>query len=389
MKLAYVTVNDVLNKNVWSKNEQGLWAASYHIAKHLADDFNSIHYITPKEKNFAALTRIKWTYYRNLFNKDYYRWTEPIVLKDYARQIKNQLLNLQADAVICPENIVPIAYLDCKQPIVLWTDSTLSSLINFYPHMDNLCRESIKNIYKNEAEALRRCNLLIYTSDWAAQNAIDIYNVSPDKIKILPWCANFDCKRNLEDIHSLLKSKPCYPIKLLFIGVNWLRKGGETALQVAKELNEQGFKTELIVVGCKPQTDRELPNFVKVIEFIDKSKPKGVAELNKLFAEAHFLILPSLADCTPIVFSEANSFALPCLSTNVGGIPTIVQNGCNGQTFSLKSAASEYCTYIRTLIEDYQQYKQLALSSFEQYQVRLNWNVTVKQAKRLISELIS
>jgi hypothetical protein len=67
---------------------------------------------------------------------------------------------------------------------VLWTDATMSSLIKFYRHMDNLCDENIRNIYKMEAEALKRYNLIMYTSDWAAETAIKTYGVDAAKVNV-------------------------------------------------------------------------------------------------------------------------------------------------------------------------------------------------------------
>jgi hypothetical protein len=39
--------------------------------------------------------------------------------------------------------------------------------------------------------------------------------------------------------------------------------------------------------------------------------------------------------CTPVVYSKANSFGLPCLSTNVSGIASIVKDDINSKFFSL------------------------------------------------------
>lgn len=388
MKIAYVTVSDLSKKSSWTKEQQGLCAAGYNIAKYLTEQSTYIDYLGPLTKQFAVITKTKWTIYHHLFKKDYYRWAEPLVVKNYAFQIQKKILSLSSDIVLCPENIVPIAYLECKQPIVLWTDAPLGSLINFYRHMNNLCNENIKNIHKIENEALNRCKLIIYTSEWAAQTAINIYGIAPSKIKVIPWGPNLECHRNWEDIKEIVESKKSTICKLLFIGVDWIRKGGDKALQVAKDLNNAGLQTELIVIGCKPKINDNLPNFVKVIEFIDKSKLDGLEYLNRLFAEAHFLILPTYADCTPHVFSEANSFGIPCLSTNVGGITTIIRDNLNGKTFTIEANTSDYCHYIMSLMNNYSNYKKLAFSSFLEYQTRLNWNIAVKSAKNLMKELI-
>ena len=98
--------------------------------------------------------------------------------------------------------------------------------------------------------------------------------------------------------------------------------------------------------------------------------------------------MPTIADCTPIAFCEANSLGVPCLSTNVGGIPTIIQDDNNGKLFELNSDTSEYCDYIQYLFADYSRYQQLAFNSFSTYESRLNWQVAGHRVKSLLTKLI-
>jgi glycosyltransferase involved in cell wall biosynthesis len=141
-------------------------------------------------------------------------------------------------------------------------------------------------------------------------------------------------------------------------------------------------------VGCHPPETEILPDYVKVIGYINKSTADGRTKLDRILADSHFLILPTRADCAPHALIEANSFGVPCLTTNVGGIKTIVQDDLNGKVFELETDISEYCTYVSNLFEHYSQYKALANSSFYEYQMRLNWTVAAKEAKKIITEAI-
>ncbi len=238
-----------------------------------------------------------------------------------------------------------------------------------------------------EQSALNKCELVVLASEWAAQTAIDIYGINPSKVKVVPWGANVTCNRTIDDINNAIKARSTTSCKLLFIGVEWLRKGGDVALEIAKGLNRMGLKTQLQVVGCQPKINESELNFVSIKGFIDKSTSEGLNEFNRLMAESHFLILPTLADCSPHVLIEANSFGVPCLTTNTGGIPTIIKNDFNGKTFAVDANIADYCSYIVSKLENYSDYERLAVSSFNEYQDRLNWNISAQAVKQLLIEL--
>ncbi|MGB3510841.1 MAG: glycosyltransferase [Microcoleaceae cyanobacterium] len=327
-------------------------------------------------------------FYRKFFQQDYYSWAEPFVLKNYANQISQKLSNIDVDVILTPENVVPIAYLKAKQPIVLYTDATIASLINFYPYLNNLCQETLKQIYDMEKKALDNCELAIYTSEWAAQTAIDIYKINSAKVKVIPWGPNLDCDRTKDDINQIVESRLPSPCKLLFMGFEWSIKGGDIATEVAKELNAKGLNTELIVVGANPPNSESLPDFVKAIGKIDKFNQAGKEKFNQILSDSHFLILPTKAETFGHVFCEANSFGVPCLTSDIGGIPTVIKDGLNGKKFSLTAEISEYCQYITSVMNNYQEYKKLALSSFGEYESRLNW-VTAAQTLQTILKRIT
>lgn len=388
MRLGYVTSYEVFDSSGWQKDLFGIRGAGAFLAKYLENQSIPIDYISPLKQNHNLVNRAKRKIYRKVFNKFYHCWAVPSITKDYALQISQKLSNSQAEIIVCPENAQPVAYLECKQPIVLWTDAPQTALFDWYPAFSNLCDETKRHIYEMEKAAFARSKLVIFLSDWAAESAIKIYGIAPGKVKVIPWGANIECDRNTETINNIVESKERTPCKLLFIGVDWFRKGGDTALEVAKELNQRGLKTELFVLGCEPIIDEPLPSFVKVLGFINKSTAEGKEQINKLFCESHFFIMPSKADCSPLVLSEANSFGLPCLTTNVGGIPSLISDGLNGKTFAITASISEYCDYLNNLMNNYSEYQNLVRSSFNEYQNRFNWEVVGKQAKELISNLL-
>ena len=381
MRIAYVTTYDARNVRNWS-------GIGYYMAESLKSDSFSLEHIGPLQQKDSRIIRAKKYLYHRVIKKRYLLDREPAVLKHYARQVTKQLRGLSADAVFSPGS-VPIASLDCAQPIVFWTDATFAAMIDFYPSFRNLCAGSIKDGNKMECEALNRASLAIYSSEWAARSAIDDYGVDPRKVKVVPFGANLNSVRTLNHVKASVDERTPTICKLLFIGVDWHRKGGDRALKVAAELNRAGLKTELTVVGCEPPIENPRPSFLKTVGFLSKKTPEGEAAIARLLAESHFLILPCRAEAYGIVFCEAAAFGVPCIATAVGGIPTIIKDGLNGKTFSPSAGIEEYCAYIVSFFANFKRYKQLALSSFNEYQSRLNWNVAGKTVMNLVREVVS
>jgi glycosyltransferase involved in cell wall biosynthesis len=201
----------------------------------------------------------------------------------------------------------------------------------------------------------------------------------------VPFGANISSGRDINKINRIIDQKDFDICKLLFVGVDWHRKGGDKALAITKLLNERGLRTELHIVGCDPPS--EPPPFVKNHGFISKTTEEGQKYLDQLFSEAHFLILPSRAECCAVVLAEASSFGLPSLATNVGGIPTAIFDGKNGWTFELNDTPEKYCSYIEKFMSARDDYKELALSSFQEYLERLNWHSAGAKVYDLLQEL--
>lgn len=380
IKISYVTHYN--SKDILSWSGLGL-----NIFNCLSKQGFDVNVVDDFEKNFLFLrlkAKTKKAFYRYFLGKNYLPNRNPTLLRHYANYVESQIRCLSPDWVFSPGSR-PIAYLNCKQPIAFWTDATFACMIDFYSHMSNLCDESIRQGNAMEAEALGRSRLAIYASEWAAKSAIQDYKISPEKVHVVPFGANITCENDLEDIFRIVDQRSRDVCKLLFLGVDWFRKGGDVAYEVTKQLRNAGLDTELTVVGCEPILPASpAPSFIKSLGFVSKSTPEGRDRINRLLAESHFLILPSRAECFGVVFCEASAFGLPSLATNVGGIPTAIRQGQNGYTFDLDSSPSLYAEKILRLFEHYEDYRALAFSSFSEYQKRLNWKTSGNKIKELL-----
>ncbi len=374
--MAYVTTYDPWDVTQWS-------GIAYYIAKEFRAQGIHVEHISSLKESFSLFFKAKQASYSLFLRKQYLRDREPLIVKKYAEQILSRIKDLKVDVVFSP-GTVPIACLDIDKPIVFWTDISFAEMVDFYEYFSNLCAESLNNGHVLEQSALERCRLSIYSSEWAAQTTLKHYKIDPQKVKVVPFGANIDNCPAPEEVESIIESRPLDSCKLLFLGVDWYRKGGDIALAATEQLNELGLKTELHIVGCTPKF--HLPDYVITHGFISKSDEKGRQKLYKLFAGCHFLILPSRAECTPIVFNEASCFGLPSIAADTGGVASVVRDNINGKTFPLEAPASDYGTYIYRLMTNRSEYDHLARSTYSEFRRSLNWQANVRKAIELMHE---
>lgn len=333
--------------------------------------------------------RLKDMYYQRLLkgkSGKYIPFYEPFTLKAIGKEVSDKLKGTNAEIVFSP-GAIPISYLDTNLPIVMWSDATFAVMHNYYSQFSGFCKSTVKSCHAYERNVMKRLAIAIFSSEWAAQSAIKDYGAKKEQVRIISYGANIAETRNWADIKPMIKSRGRELCRLLFIGQDWYRKGGNTAVEVAKKLKELGTPVELTIVGCNPPDGTQLPDYIKVKGFIDKSKPEGSAYIEKLYSESHFFLLPTIAECTPIVFSEANSYGMPVITTNTGGIPSVIRDEVNGKMFGNNMAPEECAAYLQNCFNEPERYDQFAESSFNEYIERLNWKVSIRKVIDCFREL--
>ncbi len=271
---------------------------------------------------------------------------------------------------------------------ILYTDSTLNNLLHFYPNYCCLKNDDIQKAQELEHQAIEVSDLLIYTSKWAAESAIKVYNAEAEKVFIVPFGANLKFVPDVQELKLIIKKRNiAEQVNLLFIGIDWERKGGEYAVQVTRKLNALGIRTILHVAGIRFLPTNLNKEFIIDHGFISKRTVKSELKLFKLISQSDFLLLPSLADCTPVVFSGANAFGVPCLASNVGGHTSIIKNGINGKTFSHVDFVENSVKFITDLIQTKNAYQELCFSSYNKYLNELNWKSTGAKIFKLINSI--
>lgn len=388
MKIAYVTAYDILN--VRKVNGAGRF-----IAESLIDRSIELEYIDLRNDLIVSLahgTLKAKELLHNRFQKTVYVYRNSRLLaRLYGRRLAARLRRSDADLVFSPiaPGSFPISYLDSERPIAVWTDATYAGVLNFYPGFSNMAPQTIRDGLANERAAFERVSLAIFSSDWAARTAIEHYGVSDDRVWVVPYGPYTHDLPSLPEVQRMIQARAAETArcKLLFLGRDWRRKGGDVALEVAHALRAMGVEAELTFAGSYVPRDTPLPEYVKALGYLNKSDAAQRATLSRLFAESHFLILPTRADCAPAAVREASAYGLPCVTSDVGGLTTLVNSGHNGQTFALDAGAGAYARYIAAAFGDPDVYRQLGQATIEEYRARLNWQSAGRTVRHLLEQV--
>jgi glycosyltransferase involved in cell wall biosynthesis len=380
VRIAYVTTYDANDRLQWS----GLGNAILESLRAQGIDVTSIG---PLRQRFRWIGRVKRRLYGQFLGQIYDFEREALVAWDYAQQVSAQLSQGNFDVVFSPGTI-PISRLHCPQPIVIWADATFGALTELYDESGRLCAETLRAGHRTERVALRNCALTIFASDWAAESAIHQYGADPDKVKVIPFGANFLEAPSYAQVVQSIHDRETATCQLITIGVDWIRKGIPRAIELAAALNARGLPTRLTVVGCPPPADAVLPDFVNIVGFIDKRSPEGERRLSRLLEQSHFHVLFSIAECFGVVFAEANAHAVPNIANDIGGIGSVVINGRGGQRFSPTVPIDQVANYVLKHFRDRGAYAELAMSARREYDERLNWQIAGAEVARYLKKLM-
>ena len=146
-----------------------------------------------------------------------------------------------------------------------------------------------------------------------ARSLIDDYGCPQDKI-VLAY-AGYNVPVNVS------AEKRYDQRNILFVGVDWERKGGPELLRAFRLVRTQIPDATLTVVGCSPAIEQ--PG----CQIVGRIPPH---EVGRYYDNASVFCLPTRGDCHPIVVLEAMAHTLPIVATKVAAIPEMVTNGENG-----------------------------------------------------------
>ena len=378
MKICFLSRLNPYNYKSWSGTSYHMFMslASYHEVTWIGDRHMSVllRIIIKLHIHVERLLGIRRGY--PYFNK----WHSLLKGRDLNKSVNRQ----NFDVIISPNSPDQIAYLSTPVPIIYFRDTTFQLFVNYYPTFFDLSSSAIKEGNEIERNAINNSSRVIYSSHWAADSAIQFYGIKKEKVSIISFGANLMFNNPTRD--DLCKDRDGGFCTLLFVGLDWHRKGGEIAYKTFLKLREDGVSCKLVIVGCNPKLEKD--DDVEVVPYLDKNSRRDLDRLLNIYSKSHFVVLPSIADCTPIVFSEAAAFGIPVLTTDTGGNSSIIKDGVNGFLFPPGTDEQPYANKIKSILEDRPLYLKLKESCRDEFETKLSWDAWISRVNEIINQVV-
>lgn len=358
----------------------GIGSHCYNLANTLADFGHEIHVVTRKIRGDNPLLNkniflhlVKYIPLPVIFTKS----TGENCIKYFIKNIEADVVHLQYQMISVPEK--------------------------YFKKIEKPTVSTFHGSWKGEREALKHASLkemnindfaVKYISSYFQKYELIGIENSDEKISITNFSVNELCSYtkgiSADDFHVIpngVDTDTFSPgnreidgdkIKILFVGRFAGRKGIYDLLKAFEIVNERRKDVELYLVG-RGSLDIKMKN-VRIFEGIP------VKDLVTMYANSDIFVLPSYYEAQGIVLLEAMASGLPCVATNVGGIPETVIDGSNGILVEPRNP-QKLAEALLMLIEDEKLRRKYGEEGRKRAVEHYDWKIIAKRTEKIYSNL--
>lgn len=255
-------------------------------------------------------------------------------------------------------------------PHFVYTDHTvLASLA--YPGIDPgvLYSEEWTHL---ETKIYKNASIVFTRSHNISQSLTEQYGIHPEKVVCV--YAGSNAKIFTENLSNDKYSNK----NILFVGIDWLRKGGPLLIEAFEHILKTFPDAQLTIVGAEPELDNPR---IQVVGNIP------IDQVHNHYKKASIFCLPTLFEPFGIAFVEALSHSLPIIATNIGAVPDFVIDGKNGYLIHPNDVESLVKALLK-LLEDPEKCQAFGAQGRLLAEARYNWHSVGKAIRKNILPII-
>lgn len=295
--------------------------------------------------------------------------------------VQKEMQRIRPELIISVGASHKLAYAKADCPVIHISDGLFATICAYYSKYQSFRGGALRRGNEDHRRLLAKIDMILFASEWAKRSAADLYDFPDEKMRVVPFGANFDVDPGFSGRRST------GVLSLVFIGYDWQRKGGTLALATYRKLRERGVDATFDIVGCSPDEAQGIDG-VTVHGRLDKGQPAEAARFASVMAEASFFLMPTRQEAFGIVFCEAAAYGLPVIAAATGGVPSVVDDGVTGHLLSLSDGPEAYADRIATGWADKAGYGAMCAAARHAYETRLNWTAWGDALEDAVGELM-
>lgn len=214
----------------------------------------------------------------------------------------------------------------CYHPTVQYCailDCSFVTYMQVYHDINKYGRRLINKVRDAEKVFFENADQIFFTSDFALQETRRLYALSGENFTVIGQGPSTNLEVDLRTIDVPGN-------QFLFIGTDFLGKGGAEICNSFQRFSEIHPDYELVIVGQRPPEHFLKAKNVRFVGYINKSTTAGEKQLQDLYLQSKALLIVTRKDIAPLVVIEAGMLGCPAIANDFSALNEMVKHGKTG-----------------------------------------------------------
>jgi glycosyltransferase involved in cell wall biosynthesis len=232
---------------------------------------------------------------------------------------------------------------------------------------------------------------IIVVSNMIKKDICSVYHITSEKkVSIIPLGFELEKMASLDQYRGIFRNQFSIPQDATVIGIVGRITGiknHELFVDIANILLQQNKSIHFLIVG-DGDLRNEIEEKVNTLDIAGNIHFTGwITETAKMYADLDMMLLTSKNEGTPVTVIEAMYYKIPVISSNVGGLSDLIENGKTGYLINSLNA-EDYIPVLVKLLESSPEREKIALSGHDFIDQNFNVNRLITDMTVLYTQLL-
>jgi glycosyltransferase involved in cell wall biosynthesis len=269
-------------------------------------------------------------------------------------------------------------------PLLIWCDTcALVTRSEPFSWMGALGAADQRDVERRERRLMADASRVLPWSEYAGRRIAAVTDIDRAKVRVTYVGPSVDLAAS-DTGGPASAAAAGNPVRVLFVGREFQRKGGDLVLDACRRLRAEGADVRVTVVGPRqaPATDE----FIDFLGFLSKSVPADVATLRQAYHDADVFCLPTRREPFGIAVAEAMLTGLPVVASDLSAIPEMVEDGVTGFLTPVDDLDA-ITERLGRLVRDPALRERMGRAAVERASARFSWSAVAASVERAVREV--